>query len=231
MNNDRLPGELSPISLSPRFFEPAAFRRIDETPDAQFYGQPRFVTHIDDAAIAAVTDVYRTWLRPEGRLLDLMTSWVSHLPPEINFPYVFGLGMNEPELKANRRLNGYCLHDLNADPCLPFETDSFDQATLCVSIDYLTRPLEMLRDLARVLTPGSPLVITFSNRCFPTKAVGVWLALSPEQRVSWVGELLRRAGGWEAVRLFDLSPRALGLPMPTDPLYAVVGRTVREKMP
>jgi SAM-dependent methyltransferase len=201
-------------------FSADAFRRTDETPDAQFYQQPRFVTHIDEGAIAAVTQLYREYFPANGALLDLMSSWVSHLPPEVPYQRVVGLGMNEQELRANPRLASYVVQDLNQEPQLPFEENEFDGAAICVSVDYLTRPIEVLRDLARVLRPGAPVVITFSNRCFPTKAVAAWQALDDHGHLALVQQYLLAAGNWHAIELLDRSPR----PHRSDPLYAVIGK-------
>ena len=195
-----------------------ALRRQDESADARFYGIPRFVTHIDDGAIAAVTQVYRETLPDGGAILDLMSSWVSHLPPEIRFRQVVGLGMNEAELAANPQLDSFVVHDLNQDPTLPFATASFDAATICVSVDYLIRPQDVLRDLARVVTPGGPLVLTFSDRCFPTKAVQPWLTANDTGRKRLVADWLVGSGRWDKIEIFDRGQRRpLG-----DPLYAVV---------
>src|SRR5919199_934566 len=151
-----------------------AFRRYDETPDEEFYKIPRLVTHIDELAIAAVTQLYREFFPAGGEILDLMSSWVSHLPEEIRYERVVGLGMNEVELKRNPRLNEYVVQDLNANPKLPFGEAEFDGVGICVSIDYLTNPVAVLREVGRVLRLGSPIIVTFSNRCFPTKAVAIW---------------------------------------------------------
>ncbi len=150
---------------------------MDETRDDAFYAQPRFVTHIDDGAIAAVTQLYREFFPAGGAILDLMSSWISHLPPEVRYGRVVGLGMNREELAVNERLSSFVVQNLNDDPRLPFADGEFDAAGLCVSIDYLTDPVAVLRETARVLRPGAPMVVTFSNRCFPTKAVAVWHAL------------------------------------------------------
>src|SRR6476469_582979 len=107
-----------------------AFRRADEGGDEEFYREPRLVTHIDDGAIAAVTRLYREYFPPGGAILDLMSSWVSHLPPEVRYRRVAGLGMNADELAANRRLDEYHVHDLNRQPHLPFEDYAFDAAGL-----------------------------------------------------------------------------------------------------
>jgi SAM-dependent methyltransferase len=147
-----------------------AFERYDETPDEEFYRTPRFVTHIDDGAIAAVTQLYREFFPPDGEILDLMSSWISHLPPEVGYQRVIGLGMNEVELRRNERLDSYVVQNLNTAPRLPFGSGEFDGAGICVSIDYLTRPVEVLREVGRVLKVGAPVAITFSNRCFPTKS-------------------------------------------------------------
>ncbi|WP_426058632.1 class I SAM-dependent methyltransferase [Hymenobacter sp. B1770] len=198
------------------------FRRQDETLDAQFYHHPRFVTHIDDRAIAAVTQLYRENFAPDSSLLDLMSSWVSHLPAEVHYRRVVGLGMNAAELQGNPRLDAYVVHDLNQQPALPFQDQEFDGAAICVSIDYLTQPVAVLRELARVLRPEAPLVITFSNRCFPSKAIAAWHHLDDRGHLALVRQYLVSAGGWQAIELLDRSPQPPGR---SDPLYAVVART------
>jgi SAM-dependent methyltransferase len=154
-------------------FPPGFFDRMDPNPDPAFYAQPRFVTHIDDDAIAAIGDLYAD-LEVEGRVLDLCSSWVSHfaVPPD----ELVGLGLNEAELAANPALDAHVVQDLNADPRLPFADGAFDDAVCAVSVDYLIRPLEVFAEVARVLRPGGRFVCTFSNRCFPTKAIRGWLA-------------------------------------------------------
>ncbi len=196
-----------------------AFRRQDESPDEEFYRTPRLVTHIDDRAIAAVTQLYREYFPEGGAVLDLMSSWVSHLPPEIEYGPVVGLGMNETELRRNPRLDEYVVQDLNRNPSLPFDDAEFDGAGICVSVDYLTRPVEALRDLGRVLKPGAPVVISFSNRCFPTKAVAIWHSLDDRGHLNLVEQYLREAGNWKDTHRLDRSPRR----MFSDPLYAVMG--------
>jgi SAM-dependent methyltransferase len=204
-----------------------SFRRFDESPDAYFYTQPRFVEHIDDDAVAAVTQLHRELLPAGGRILDVMSSWVSHLPPEAAYARVVGLGMNEAELAANPRLDAHVVQDLNATPRLPFGDATFDAASMCVSIQYLTQPVAVLRDLGRVLATGAPLVVTFSNRCFPTKAVAIWQALDDLGHAELVMGYLRTAGNWSDVRALDRSPRAPG----ADPLFAVVGLSARTDPP
>lgn len=197
---------------------PPAFQRQDENPDAGFYSFPRLVQHIDDAAIGAVTQLYRKWLPPGGVVLDLMSSWISHLPDEIDYSRVAILGMNGDELAANPRADDYKIHDLNASPALPYADDEFDAATICVSIDYLTQPVAVLTELGRVLKPGGPLVITYSNRCFPTKAVAVWLQLPDDVRGQLVAHWIDQTKRFTRAELFDCSPGH------GDPLWAVVTR-------
>ncbi len=199
-------------------FPPEAFRRADESPDADFYRVPRFVTHIDDPAIQAVTSLYREFFPKGGKILDLMSSWISHLPIDVEYEEVIGLGMNAKELEANPRLNAWRVQDLNQESKLPYEDAYFDGAGICVSIDYLTQPVEVLQELARVLQPEAPLVITFSNRCFPTKAIAIWHHLSEQERVALVQQFLLKAGGWQDIKMMDRT-----YPWGRDPLYAVVG--------
>ena len=198
-----------------------AFRRTDETPDEEFYQTPRLVTHIDDRAIAAVTQLYREFFPADGEILDLMSSWISHLPPEVEYGRVIGLGMNEVELRQNPRLDGFMVQNLNTKPGLPFGEAEFDGAGICVSIDYLTRPVEVLREVGRVLRVDAPLAITFSNRCFPTKAVEIWQRLDDRGHMRLVEDYLRDAGNFANIRSLDRSPRR----MFSDPLYAVVAES------
>ena len=210
-----------------------ALKREDERPDDVFYAAARLVTHIDDGAIGAVTQLYREYLPPGGAILDLMSSWVSHLPPEVAYARVVGVGMNAAELAANVRLDEHRVHDLNRAPRLPFETGEFDGAAICVSIQYLTQPVEVLREVARVLRPGAPVVISFSNRCFPTKAVRIWLTLDDAGHARLVEQYLVAAGGWTGIERLDRSPgrgadgqSSRG----SDSLFAVVARRA-EPMP
>ena len=199
---------------------PGAFRRQDEGTDADFYGFPRLVQHIDDAAIAAVTQLYREIVPQGGAIIDLMSSWVSHLPDDVQYGRVSALGMNAQELAANPRCDDFRVHDLNVDPVLPYADNEFDAATLCVSIDYLTQPVAVLTDLARVLEPGGPVVISYSNRCFPTKAIAVWLQLSGPDRGELVAHWLEQTGVFGPAEVMD---RSLG---GGDPLFAVVACAV-----
>lgn len=198
--------------------QPEHFRRVDESPDEQFYVEPRFVQHIDDHAIAAITDFYRGQLPAGGAILDLMSSWVSHLPGDVNFGSVAGLGMNARELQANPQLTTTCVHDLNANPTLPYDPASFDAAVLTVSIQYLTSPVAVFTDLARVLRPGAPSIVTFSNRCFPTKAISAWQALDDAGHGELVGLYFRLAGGYEHPTAYRLRPPDA----PGDPAFAVM---------
>ena len=191
------------------------FARADESPDALFYGEPRFALHIDDATIAALTKLYREELRPGCRVLDLMSSWVSHLPPETAFARVAGLGMNAAELEANPRLDERCLQDLNQEPALPWPDASFDAVLCAVSVQYLVRPVEVFAEVARVLAPGGKLLIATSHRLFPTKAIAAWRALDRDDRLRLVARYLELAGGFTALRALDRSPRG------ADPLWVI----------
>jgi SAM-dependent methyltransferase len=195
--------------------QPEAFARNDEGPDELFYLEPRFVEHIDSLAIADVEQLYRERLPAGGEVLDLMSSWVSHLPSDVAYARVVGLGMNADELAGNPRLDAAVVHDLNAEPALPFPSASFDAATICVSIQYLTNPIAVLRDLARVVRPHGTAIVTFSNRCFPTKAVAIWQELDDRDHLTLVAGYFE-AAGWNGIESFDTAQR------PGDPLYAVV---------
>lgn len=201
-------------------FPPNAFLKEDAAPDEIFYAAPRFVTHIDGLAIGTVTALYRELFPPGGVILDLMSSWISHLPRDVAYSEVIGHGMNEEELAANSQCTRYFVQNLNVDPVLLLESKTIDAAAICVSIQYLQNPIAVLREVARVLKPGAPLAITFSNRCFPTKAVAIWQALSDEGHAKLVALYLERAGFTE-IETRPPGERIRG----QDPLYAVIGRS------
>jgi hypothetical protein len=198
---------------------PGAFAKLDDEDDGIFYEPPRLVCHIDDGAIAALTGFYRRVLPAGGVLLDLMSSWVSHLPPEIGYGEVIGHGMNAAELAANPRLSSWFIQNLNRETSLPLGNASADAAMICVSVQYLQQPVAVLREVARVLRTGGPLVISFSNRCFWTKAVAIWRALDEEGHARLVGRYLRDAG-FARIETHRLAEWAEDV---SDPMIAVVG--------
>ncbi len=200
--------------MDERAFPPGFFDRADPSSDTAFYSWARLVTHIDDQAIAAVGALYDD-LGLDGEVLDLMGSWVSHFrsPPR----RLTVLGMNAEELAANPQAAATVTHDLNADPQLPFDDSAFDAAVCCVSVDYLTRPVEVFAEVARVVRPGGGLVITFSNRCFPTKAIRGWLSATDEEHCEIVAAYFRLAGSWGE----PIIERRTGPLHRGDPLFAV----------
>lgn len=193
------------------------FAREDETPDEDFYQDPRFTTHIDDATIVALTNYYREVLKPSDRVLDLMSSWISHLPNEIRYRHVAGLGMNEQELARNPRLDRYGVRNLNVTPVLPFEDDAFDAVLMAVSVQYLTRPFEVFREIARVLAPRGKCIVSMSHRLFPTKAIYAFHVLPPADRCRLVGTYMHRSGRMTDIEVHDRSPAN------ADPLWIVSG--------
>lgn len=208
-----------------------ALRREDEADDPHFYAEPRLVHHLDAAARGEISGIYRRLLDPNSAVLDLMSSWVSHLPDEVADLRVTGLGLNAAELEQNTRLAQRVVQDLNRDPPLPFPDAVFDAAVCAASIEYLLRPLEVLRETARVLKPGAPFVATFSERWFPPKTIRIWPRLHPFERMGFVLDLFRRSGCFVALATESIR----GLPRPADdryagtlahadPVYAVWGR-------
>jgi hypothetical protein len=196
-----------------------AFTKLDDEDDEIFYEPPRLVCHIDDGAIAALTGFYRSVLPPGGVLLDLMSSWVSHLPAEIGYREVLGHGMNAAELAANPRLSRWFIQNLNRETSLPVGTASVDAVMICVSVQYLQQPVAVLREVARVLRTGGSLVISFSNRCFWTKAVAIWRALDDEGHAHLVERYLRDAG-FARIETRQLAEWVEDV---SDPMIAVVG--------
>ena len=197
-----------------------SFRRMDEESDEKFYAIPRFTSHIDCFAMDAVTDLYRQYLPNNAVIVDLMSSLFSHLPDDVSYQRVVGLGMNARELANNKQLTETVVHDLNTEPTLPFNDDEFSAGLICVSIDYLVTPVDVLKEMGRALQSKAPLIITYSNRFFETKATAAWLSLTDEQRGYLIKTFLVEAGCFENIQMMDCSPEF------GDPLYAVVAKVI-----
>ena len=199
------------------------FRKYDETPDDDFYRSARLVVHIDDPAIAATTALFRELLTSGGAILDLMSSWRSHLPADVAYGRVAGQGMNATEMRQNPQLTDYVVQNLNKNQTLPFADGEFDGCVVTVSVQYLTQPVAVYREVARLLKPGSPFITVFSNRMFPTKAVAVWQALDDAGHAQLVETYYQQTGQFTNIRTEDRSPS----PRRSDPLFATIGyRTV-----
>ena len=220
-------------------FSAADLRRQDEMDDAMFYSVPRFCYHIDERAVAALTEYYAREFPKmaeamEGNekpaVLDLCASHVSHLPKDID-DYTgkrVALGMNEEELKENEQVDEYVVKDLNADPTLPFEDNSFDIVTNVVSIDYLTKPIEICKEVARVLRPGGTAMFALSNRCFPSKAISLWLQTNDLEHVFIVGSFFHYSGGFQKASAEEIgpNPKWVGGQSMNEAYLAVVRATV-----
>jgi SAM-dependent methyltransferase len=201
--------------MSSNSFPREYFQRYDNSDDSLFYSVARKVVHIDDRAIQAVSQLFSQHLPPNGVYLDLMSSWRSHLPPELEPKRVVGLGMNAEEMQDNPQLDRFVVHNLNQQPQLPFEDEIFDATFCTVSVQYLMQPIDVFREVGRVCKPGAPFIVSFSNRCFPTKAVAVWQATTDEQHMALVARYFEDAGNWNSITAWQMRERG------SDPLFAV----------
>jgi SAM-dependent methyltransferase len=213
------------------FAYPGGFARRDEGDDAGYYAQPRLVPHIDRRADAILTGLHARLLAGGGDVLDLMSSWESHLPDGTALRSLTGLGLNADELARNPRLTARVHHDVNAAPALPFADNSFDGVLCALSVDYLTDPAAVFADVARVLRPGGLFVVSFSNRWFPPKVVALWEELHDYERPAYVLETLAATGRFQSLETFSMrgDPRPTDDPhfpgqMNADPIFAVWGR-------
>ncbi len=160
--------------------------KFDPRNDQEFYTFPRFVTHVDEGFIDQLTNLYRERLNPQTRILDLMSSWVSHLPDEVEFDHVEGHGMNQEELVKNPRLDHYFLQNLNENPKLPLEDNDFSAVLIAVSVQYLQYPEAIFSEIHRILKPGGIVIVSFSNRMFYQKAISAWRDATDRQRIHLV---------------------------------------------
>jgi hypothetical protein len=203
--------------------------KLDSTDDRDFYSFPRFVTHVDDGFVRQLGDIYRQQLQPHSRILDLMGSWVSHLPPEMEFAWVEGHGMNEEELAQNPQLNGYFLQDLNANPKLPFPDQDFDAVLIAVSVQYLQYPEAVFSEIHRLLKPGGMAIVSFSNRMFYQKAIAAWRDGTDLSRLALVRHYFGSVSGFgepEVIARPSSVPgflQAFGI-LGSDPFYAVLAQ-------
>jgi len=194
-----------------------AFSRKDESDDAEFYALDRFVDHLDAVALDTVEKLVDTLVvEKRPAILDLMASCDSHIPKTMEVDEVVGLGLNHNELSRNKAVTEIVLHDLNKDPVLPLENDRFDVVLNTVSVDYMTKPFEVFREVARVLKPGGLFLVVFSNRMFPEKAVKIWCECSESERVILVEDFFHGSDSFEEPSVY----RSKGKPMPKDDKYA-----------
>lgn len=192
------------------------FARIDEREDSQFYEVPRLVQHLDRTAIEQVTAIYQRWLQPGMRVLDLMSSWVSHIPGAATDMDVTGVGMNAAELSKNPQLATQVIQDINLQTTLPFADRQFDALICTASVEYLTSPIEVFREIGRVLKPGAPAIFTFTERWFPTKVIELWTGLHPFERLALVATYFRATECFTELQ----TETVRGLPRPADDSYA-----------
>ena len=187
-----------------------------------FYSTPRFCYHIDEGAVRALTNYYKESIKEGSSILDICSSWVSHYPEDFpkTMARISGTGMNALELEENKQLNDFAPKNLNIDPTLPYEDGSFDVVTCVVSVDYLVKPLDVFKEVHRVLKPGGKFILSQSNRCFPSKAIAMWLQQSDQQHCQVIGAYFHYAGGFAPARAFNVSPMG---PRTNDPLYIVEG--------
>ena len=197
-----------------------AFSRVDDRNDREFYSKDRFVNHLDSVALETVSDLIgKLIVEPNPVILDLMTSWDSHLPDDLKVGSVTGLGLNENELGANKALDKRVVHDLNEDPKLPFDDDTFDVVINTVSVEYLVRPIDVFAEAGRVLKPGGLFLVIFSNRMFPEKAIKLWQDSDEDERVLLVEDFFKETDLFDKPSVFI----SKGKPRPKDDKYAGSG--------
>lgn len=205
--------------------------KLDPTDDKFFYDQPRFVTHVDTGFIQQLTDLYRDRLKPDSRIFDMMSSWVSHLPDDVQFEHVEGHGLNAAELKRNPRLNHYFVQNLNLDPKFPLPDQSFDAVLNTVSVQYVQYPEAIFTEIHRVLKPGGIVIISFSNRMFYQKAIAAWRDGSERDRVELVKNYFKAVPGFSKpeviIKQSQIPPVFQMLGMGGgDPFYAVIASRI-----
>jgi len=201
--------------------------KLDPSNDNDFYSVPRFVTHVDEGFIDQLTELYREKLQPDTRILDLMSSWISHLPEEMQFDHVEGHGMNYEELQKNSRLDSYFVQNINQNLQIPLKNEDFDAVLITVSVQYLQYPEAIFAEISRILKPGGLVIVSFSNRMFFQKAIAAWRDGTEASRVSLVKQYLKSIPGFSEPEVISRQSSVpnflamLGL-VGADPFYAVI---------
>ena len=201
-------------------YKPEDFKRVDEEADTTFYAQPKLVYHIDEGAVSSLMRYYDRTIRDGSDILDICSSWVSHYPPDFpeRMKSITGTGISDKELACNDQLSRALQQDLNKNAKFPFRDNSFDAVTCVVSFDYLTKPLEVMKEIQRVLRPGGSVILSQSNRCFFTKAVAVWTSdMRDASHLQVLGNYIHFAGGFDEPCALDISPRGPGTNDPSTP--------------
>ncbi|MCO5561491.1 hypothetical protein L7F22_015112 [Adiantum nelumboides] len=170
--------------------------KLDISSDRSFYAFPRFVTHVDDAFLQTLTQLYRNRIPPNSEVLDLMSSWVSHLPPDVTYKRVVGHGLNAAELARNKRLDSFFVKDLNLDPHFEAADASFDAVLCTVSVQYLQKPEQVFAEIYRMLRPGGVCIVSFSNRMFYEKAIAAWREGTAVSRIQQVVQYFQCIDGF-----------------------------------
>jgi len=201
--------------------------KLDPSNDNDFYSVPRFVTHVDEGFIDQLTELYREKLQPDTRILDLMSSWISHLPEEMQFDHVEGHGMNYEELQKNSRLDSYFVQNINQNLQIPLKNEDFDAVLITVSVQYLQYPEAIFAEISRILKPGGLVIVSFSNRMFFQNAIAAWRDGTEASRVSLVKQYLKSIPGFSEPEVISRQSSVpnflamLGL-VGADPFYAVI---------
>ncbi len=201
--------------------------KIDSSDDQSFYNHPRYVYHISESFRNRLTDIYSEYLYDHHVILDLMSSWVSHLPNNISYKKVIGHGMNDSELSSNKRLNSFWVQDLNKSQNLPIEDSSIDVGLIVAGWQYLQYPEKVSLELSRIIKANSLLIISFTNRAFWTKSPKIWSDSSEEKRVNYVKSVLFSTG-WRVEKIYNektYDKKFFGFyTSESDPFYSIIAR-------
>ena len=201
--------------------------KIDVADDQIFYQHPRYVHHLSDSFRTRLKNLYSNYLLNHYVILDLMSSWVSHLPQGITYKKVIGHGMNEAELSSNQRLDSYWIQNLNQNQNIPIESSSIDAGLVVAGWQYLQYPERVALELSRIIKTDSLLIISFTNRAFWTKAPNIWTHSSEDGRIEYVSRVLT-ANGWRIEKIVKektMEKKFLGIySVESDPFFSVIAR-------
>ena len=201
-------------------------QKLDESNDEYFYANPKFVYHLDSNFRRYLSKIYQEEIKANSTVLDLMSSWDSYLPIERRYKKVIGHGLNKDELEKNKILNTFWIQNFNLSQDIPLESESIDYCLMVAAWQYLQYPENLTKEIARILSDGGQIFVSFSNRAFWHKAPNIWTYSTEEERLKYVRKVLISNGFDEPKLIKKFNSQTFSfLPfLNKDPFYCLIAR-------
>ena len=202
-------------------------QKPDESNDSLFYSSPKFVYHLDSNFRQNLSKLYEEEIKNNSTVLDLMSSWDSYLPKNVNYKKVIGHGLNKEELEKNKAFDNYWVQNFNINQKIPLENETIDFCLMVAAWQYLQYPEKISEEIARILNQNGKFIIAFSNRAFWHKAPNIWTYSSEIERIEYVRDILVKNGFCEPRVIKKFTQENSFLPfLKRDPFYCVISEKI-----